>query len=85
MSRSKAKKKPAALTIQEQEVLFELKAFAAGGQCSLEVLQRVWPNILREYKVESMQIDRLLFKAGLFMRMGKIKSFRCQDDDHDPQ
>jgi len=66
---------------QEQDVILEFKAFAAGGQGSLDILQRVWPNILREYKVDSIYLDPLLHKAGLYMRIGKIKSFRCQDGD----
>jgi hypothetical protein len=51
---------------------------------STNLLNRIWPNILKEYNVEEKQLDRLLHKAGLYIRMGKIKSFEYVEDPESP-
>lgn len=66
------------------ECIQEFKAFARGGLYSINLLNRVWPNILKEYSVHERQLDKLLHEAGLYIRMGKIKSSRCSEDPESP-
>ena len=68
----------------DADCIEEFKAFARGGLSSTNLLNRIWPNILKEYNVEEKQIDRLLHKAGLYIRMGKIKSFEHVEDPESP-
>jgi hypothetical protein len=68
----------------DADCIEEFKAFARGGLSSTNLLNRIWPNILKEYNVEEKQIDRLLHKAGLYIRMGKIKSFEYVEDPESP-
>jgi hypothetical protein len=68
----------------EVDCVEEFKAFARGGLYSTNLLNRIWPNILKEYNVEEKQLDKLLHKAGLYIRMGKIKSLRHIEDPESP-
>jgi hypothetical protein len=78
---SRPTKKRSNTKVEDEECVKEFKAFARGGAYSLDLLGRVWPNILREYKVDSDKLDTLLHKAGLYMRLGKIKSLRHEDPE----
>ncbi len=64
----------------DADCIEEFKTFARGGLYSTSLLNRIWPNILKEYNVEEKQLDRLLHKAGLYIRMGKIKSLSHVED-----
>ena len=68
-------------TAGEEDCVQEFKAFARGGNYSLGVLNRVWPNIMQEYAVPEQQLDRLLDKAGLWIKLGKIRSYRHEEED----
>jgi hypothetical protein len=78
---TKNKNIDAAVTdINETSCIEEFKAFARGGLYSINLLNRVWPNILKEYEVDERHLDKLLHKAGLYIRMGKIKSSKYIED-----
>jgi hypothetical protein len=64
----------------EENCIQEFKAFARGGLYSIDLLQRVWPNILLEYNVHPKNLDQLLDKAGLYMRLGRIRSSKFNED-----
>ena len=65
----------------EDDCVQEFKAFARGGNYSLDLLNRVWPSIMQAYAVPEQQLDRLLDKAGLWIKLGKIRSFRHEEED----
>jgi hypothetical protein len=77
-------KKDAELHVSEADCVEEFKAFARGGLYSINLLNRVWPNIMKEYNVDERQLDRLLHRAGLYIRMGKIKSSKCPEEPESP-
>ena len=64
---------PDHVSTMNDECVREIGAFARGGKCGLERLRAVYPNILKEYKVASEELDGVLWQAGLRMHMGKIK------------
>lgn len=81
---AKKNKSDVGTEIKEADCIEEFKAFARGGLYSINLLNRVWPNILKEYNVNERQLDKLLHKAGLYIRMGKIKSLRYTEDPESP-
>ena len=68
-------------TAGEEDCVQEFKAFARGGNYSLGLLNRVWPSIMQAYAVPEQQLDRLLDKAGLWIKLGKIRSYRHEEED----
>jgi len=79
--KNKAQKKAEAeLTSEEKDCVQEFKAFARGGNYSINLLNRVWPSIMQEYRVPEKQLDRMLDKAGLWIKLGKIKSYKHEED-----
>lgn len=59
--------------MNNDECVREIEAFARGGECGLERLRVVYPNILKAYDVTSDQLNGVLWQAGLRMHMGKIR------------
>jgi len=82
-TKTKQQQKPTTTTAAGEEdcCVQEFKAFARGGNYSLDLLNRVWPSIMQEYAVPEQQLDRLLDKAGLWIKLGKIRSFRNEEED----
>ena len=82
-AKTKQQQKPTTTTTAagEDDCVQEFKAFARGGNYSLGLLNRVWPSIMQEYAVPEQQLDRLLDKAGLWIKLGKIRSFRHEEED----
>lgn len=67
---------------KEDMCVAEFKAFARGGLYSLSVLNKVWPNILREYGADSRRLTKMLNRAGLYQSSaGKICPFTPEDDE----
>ncbi len=80
-AKNHAKKDPnAELTLEEEDCVQEFKAFARGGNYSINLLNRVWPSIMQEYCVPEKQLDRLLDKAGLWIKLGRIRSYKHEED-----
>ena len=80
-TKTKQQQQPTTTAAGEDDCVQEFKAFARGGNYSLGLLNRVWPSIMQEYAVPEQQLDRLLDKAGLWIKLGKIRSFRHEEED----
>jgi hypothetical protein len=80
-AKTKQQQQPTTTAAGEDDCVQEFKAFARGGNYSLGLLNRVWPSIMQEYAVPEQQLDRLLDKAGLWIKLGKIRSFRHEEED----
>jgi hypothetical protein len=62
--------------MQKDDCVREFKAFAKGGQYAIDVLNKVWPNILLEYRVNKEDLPEILAKADLCMnRSGRIRTY----------
>ena len=80
-AKTKQQQQPTTTAAGEDDCVQEFKAFARGGNYSLGLLNRVWASIMQEYAVPEQQLDRLLDKAGLWIKLGKIRSFRHEEED----
>ena len=55
------------LTDQEDDCVRELNAFARGGQYAMDILQKVYKNILEKYGVPMHDTHEILTRAGLYL------------------
>ena len=56
-----------------EECVREFKAFARGGKCGVERLRKVYPSIMKEFRVSTDKLDLVLFKSGLRLHRGKVR------------
>jgi hypothetical protein len=69
------------LLLNEDECVTEFKAFARGGNYSIELLGKVWKNIMREYGVDQRRFTKLLRRAGLYQSSsGRIALSNPEDE-----
>jgi hypothetical protein len=60
----------------KEDCVLEFRAFARGGKYAIDVLNRVWPNILLEYQVDKKDLPDILADADLCMnRSGRIREY----------
>jgi hypothetical protein len=52
--------------MQAAECVSELRAFVNGGRPGMQVLNRVFPQILKHYGIQDAQKAKVLAMAGLF-------------------
>ena len=65
----------------EEECLREFRAFASGGSYAIEILNRVWMNIAREYGVNLEKVPGLFKRVGLVMAVsGRIFPVNNDED-----
>ena len=67
----------------EEECIREIKAFVHGGRPGLHLLNKVYPQIFKHFKIPASNRPKLLASVGLYMDDGaqRLKPFSFSQAD----
>lgn len=69
---------------KEYDCILELGAFARSGGYAMEILQKVYKNILKEFEIPDSDTNEIMARANLYLDKNKKVRLICGDNDHTP-